>query len=74
VLDQAVDQTYPANTRCLTTHDDMMQDRIEQYLVNHGFDHTSLVKQFSIEHCPDELTMKQFFQSEELLRDLTLID
>jgi hypothetical protein len=33
VLDQGVDRTYPANTRCLTTHDDMMKDRIEQYLM-----------------------------------------
>jgi hypothetical protein len=46
VLDQGVDQTYPANTRCLTTHDDMMKDRIEQYLVKHGFDHTSFDQTF----------------------------
>jgi hypothetical protein len=33
MLDRGVDRTYPANTRCLATHDDMMKDRIEQYLV-----------------------------------------
>jgi hypothetical protein len=33
MLDQGVDRTYSANTRCLATHDDMMKDRIEQYLV-----------------------------------------
>jgi hypothetical protein len=56
VLDQAVDRTYPANTRCLTTHDDMMKDRIEQYLVKHGLIKAFLIKHFRSNTVPNELT------------------
>jgi hypothetical protein len=56
VLDQAVDRTYPANTRCLTTHDDMMKDWIEQYLVKHGLIRTYSIKHFRSNIVPNELT------------------
>ena len=55
MLDQGVDRTYPANTRCLTTRDDMMKDRIEQHLVKHGLIRTFSIEHFSINTVPDEL-------------------
>ena len=51
MLDQGVDRTYPANTRCLATHDDMMKDRIEQVFGETVFVRTFLIKHFLIKHC-----------------------